>query len=114
MWELGNLFGDTDNNLVNLISRNIMNEDTVASVTKAVTITMENMKQYEDFVVKGLITYGLTLFREKSESFLYKTLDESSIIEEKDLYASLCVAYQLLESNFGSLLHFCHVNQYKS
>ena len=54
MWKLGNPFGDTDNNLVNLISKNIMDENAVASVIKAATINMKNMKQYEDFVVKRL------------------------------------------------------------
>jgi len=38
MKELGNPFRDTDNNLVSMISKNIMNDDAVASVSNAASI----------------------------------------------------------------------------
>ena len=101
MRELGNPFAQTDNNLVNLISKNIMDDDAVASVRNAASI---GKVQYDTFTLKRLTTCEvpiyemiprnkLTLFREKVKVCSSKTkMKATSLKEEKNLYASLFVA----------------------
>ena len=101
--EYGNPFVDTDENLVHLISKVIMNEEAVDSLKKSTAL---GERQFRQHVEKRLIKCEvqikekieknkLVLFREKSKvkkGLFHKGTDEESFTEarEKPLRLTVC------------------------
>ena len=119
MREHGNLFTDTEGELLHIIRKTIMAKESANSVKNALSIR-EN--QYNDYVSARIIKCevpifekikknNLSLLREKNKVSPSKgKMKAASLKEEQNLYALLFVASQLRDCNMDKFFKHEHYN----
>ena len=119
MRELGNLFTDTEGELLHIISKTIMAEESVDSIKNALSIGED---QYNDSISARIIKCkvpiykkikknNLSLFCEKNKVPASKgKIKAVSLKEERNPYASLFVASELRDCNMDKFFKHKHHN----
>ena len=119
MRELGNPFNDKEGELLHIISKTVMAQESVDSVKNALSIGEYKYNDYvsariiksEVLICEKIKKNNLSLFHEKNKVSTSKgKMKAVSLIEDRNLYASLFAASQLIDCNVDEFFKHEHYN----